>query len=101
MIVPPSPSLCSSTGEGLTAADHGDFDLSRVDRSQVVVSVVKLRTEMAPICPPTAADYLKFHKGSKEELPNLDPIYAFLQERRLESFGNNPEVLNEQDLGFI
>ena len=38
LIVPPSPSLSSSTGEGLTAADHGDSDLSRVDRSNVVAS---------------------------------------------------------------
>ena len=39
LIVPPSPSLSSSTGEGLTAADHGDSDLSGVDRSNVVASV--------------------------------------------------------------
>ena len=31
---------------------------------------VELRTELAPICLPAAADCLKFHKGSKEELPN-------------------------------
>ena len=78
MIVPPGPSLSSSTGEGLTAADHGDSDLYRVDRSNVVVSVVELRTELAPICLPAAADCLKFCKGSKEELPNLDPLYTFL-----------------------
>ena len=40
--------------------------------------LVKLRTELAPICLPAAADCLKFGKGSKEELPNLDPLYAFL-----------------------
>ena len=39
--------------------------------------LVKLRTEMAPICLPVAADCLKFPKGSTEELPNLDPLYAF------------------------
>ena len=66
-----------------------------------MVSAVKVRTELAPIRLPTAADYLKFHKWSKEELPNLDPLYAFLRERRLESGGDNPEVLNEQDLGFL
>ena len=63
--------------------------------------LVELRTELAPIRLPAAADYLKFHKGSKEELPNLDPLYAFLRMRLLESGGNNPEVLNEQDLGFL
>ena len=63
--------------------------------------LVKLRTKLAPIRLSAAADCLKFHKGSKEELPNLDPLYAFLRERRLESGGDNPEVLNEQDLGFL
>ena len=63
--------------------------------------LVELRTKMALIRLPAAADCLKFHKGSKEELPNLDPLYAFLRERRLESSGNNPEVLNEQDLAFL
>ena len=101
LIVPPGPSLSSSTGEGLTAADHGDSDLSRVDRINVVISAVELRPELAPIHLPTSADELKFQKGSKEEFPNLDPLYAFLQERRLESGGDNPEVLNEQDLGFL
>ena len=56
---------------------------------------------MAPIRLPAAADCLKFHKGSKEELPSLDPIYAFLQEKHLESGGDNPEVLNEQDRAFL
>ena len=40
--------------------------------------LVKLRTELAPIHLPAAADCLKFGKGSKEELPNLDPLYTFL-----------------------
>ena len=31
----------------------------------------------------------------------MDSLYAFLQEKYLESGGNNPEVLNEQDLGFL
>ena len=39
--------------------------------------LVKLRTEIAPICLPVAADCLKFPKGSTEELSNLDPLYAF------------------------
>ena len=38
LIIPPGPSLSSSTGEGLTAADHGDSDPSGVDRSNVVAS---------------------------------------------------------------
>ena len=32
---------------------------------------------MAPIHLPAAVDCLKFGKGSIEELPNLDPFYAF------------------------
>ena len=40
--------------------------------------LVELRRELAPIHLPAAADCLKFHKESKEELPNLDPLYAFL-----------------------
>ena len=39
--------------------------------------LVELRTEMAPIRLPVAADCLKFPKGSTEELPNLDPLYSF------------------------
>ena len=38
LVVPPGLSHSSSTGEGLTAADHGDSDLSGVDRSNVVAS---------------------------------------------------------------
>ena len=34
----PRPSHSSSIGEGLTAADHGNSDLSRVDRSNMVAS---------------------------------------------------------------
>ena len=44
--------------------------------------LVELRKEMAPIRLPAAVDCLKFHKGSKEELPNLDPFYAFLISRK-------------------
>ena len=40
--------------------------------------LVELRTGMAPIRLPTAADCLKYGKGSIEKLPNLDPLYAFL-----------------------
>ena len=40
--------------------------------------LVKLRTKMAPIHLPAAVDCLKFPKGSKEELPNLDPLNTFL-----------------------
>ncbi len=101
LVVPPGPSHSSSTGEGLTAADHGGSDLSGEERSNVVGSAVELRTELAPIHLSVAADCFKFHKGSKEELPNLDPLYALLWERRLESGGDNPEVLNEKDLGFL
>ena len=39
--------------------------------------LVKLRTEMAPICLPAVAVCLKFPKGSMEELPNLDPLETF------------------------
>ena len=44
--------------------------------------LVELRTKMAPICLPAAADCLKFCRGSTEELPNLDPLYAFLINRK-------------------
>ena len=39
--------------------------------------LVKLRTEMAPICLPVAADCLRFPRGITEELTNLDPLYGF------------------------
>ena len=35
-----------------------------------------LRTESAPIHLPAASDCLKFYKGSKEQLPNMDPLYT-------------------------
>ena len=44
--------------------------------------LVQLRTQMTLIHLPVAADCLKFCKGSKEELPNLDPLYAFLISRK-------------------
>ena len=77
LVVPPGPSHSSSTGEGFRAADRGDSDLSGVDRSNVVPQLVDLRTEMAPIRLPAAADCLRLPRGSTEELPNLDPLYAF------------------------
>ena len=40
--------------------------------------LVELRTKIAPICLSAAVDCLRFPKGSTEELPNLDPLYAFL-----------------------
>ena len=40
--------------------------------------LVELRTETAPVRLPAAADCLKLPKGSTEELPRLDPLYAFL-----------------------
>ena len=39
--------------------------------------LVKLRMEMAPVRLPAAADCLKLPKGRTEELPRLDPLYAF------------------------
>ena len=39
--------------------------------------LVELRTDLALIRMPAAADCLRFSKGSMEELPNLDPLYAF------------------------
>ena len=39
--------------------------------------LVELRTEMAPVRLLAAADCLKLPKGSTEELPNFDPLYAF------------------------
>ena len=83
LIVPFGPSLSYSTGEGLTAADHGDSDLSGVDRSNVVVLAGQTEDRIGSNILPTAADYLKFHKGSKEELPNLDPLYAFHISRKV------------------
>ena len=39
--------------------------------------LVELRTEMALICLPVAADCLRFPKRSMEELPKMDPLYTF------------------------
>ena len=39
--------------------------------------LVKLRTKMAPVHLPAVVDYLRFPKGSTEELANLAPLYAF------------------------
>ena len=38
LVVPPGPPHSSSTGGGSRAADHGNFDLSGVDRSNVVAN---------------------------------------------------------------
>ena len=39
LVVPPGPSHSSGSGEGSGTADHGDSDLSGVERSNVVASV--------------------------------------------------------------
>ena len=39
--------------------------------------LVKLRMKMAQVYLPVAAECLRFPKGSTEELPNLDTLYAF------------------------
>ena len=39
LVVFPSPSHSSSTGEGSTATDLGNYELSGVDKSNVVASV--------------------------------------------------------------
>jgi hypothetical protein len=39
--------------------------------------LVDLRSKWAPIRLPAAADCLRLPKGRTEELPNLDPLYAF------------------------
>ena len=39
--------------------------------------LLKLRTECPPIRLPKAADCLVYRKGSSEELPKMDPLYAF------------------------
>ena len=44
--------------------------------------LVKLRTKMASVYLSAAADCLRFPKGSTEELPNLDQLYAFKSERK-------------------
>ena len=38
--------------------------------------LVELRTELALICLPAAADCLRLPRESTEDLPNLDPLYA-------------------------
>ena len=45
--------------------------------------MVDLRTEIAPICLPVAADCLRFPRGSTEELTNLDLLYAFHIRRKV------------------
>ena len=39
--------------------------------------LVELRTEIATIQLPSAADCLRFPRGITEELTNLDPLYGF------------------------
>ena len=74
LVIPPGPSHSSSTRGGSKAADLGNSDLSRVEGSNVEPQLVELRTEMAPIQLPAVADCLKLPNGSKEELPNMDPL---------------------------
>ena len=45
--------------------------------------LVELRIEMVSICLPAAEDCLRLLKGSTEELPNLDPLYAFHISRKV------------------
>ena len=77
LVIPPGPSHSSSIGEGSRAADSGNSDLSGVEGSNVVASVGRTEDKMAPICLPTAADYLRLPRRSTEELPNLDLLYIF------------------------
>ena len=73
----PSPPQPSRIGGGSIAADRGNSDLSRVDRGNVVALVGYTKTKLAPIREPLAAYCLKFPKGCKEELSNIDPLYTF------------------------
>ena len=44
--------------------------------------MVELRMK-APSCLPLAEEYFKFPRGSIEELPNLDPLYNSLINRKI------------------
>ena len=64
LVVPPGPSHSSSTGEGLTVADHGDSDLSRVDRSNMVASAGQTEDRIG--------------SNLSASSSGLPPLYAFL-----------------------
>ena len=96
MIVPPSPSLSSSTGEGLTAADHGDSDLSGVDRSNVVASAGQTEDRIGSNPSASSSGLPQVSQGEQRGAPQLGSTLRFSdqRERRFESSGNIPEVLN-------
>ena len=74
LVIPPGPS---------------HFSISREQKIEVILicpgwkgamwwpQLVKLKTEIASIHLPALVDCLKFPKGSTEEIPKLDPLYAF------------------------
>ena len=63
--------------------------------------LVTLRTEIAPIRLPAAADYVRFPRGSTEELLGSTKRFSHQQESCLEFVGDNPEVLDDADQAFL
>ena len=103
LVVPPSPSHSSSTGEGLTAADHGNSDLSRVNRGNVVASAGQTEDRIGSNPSASSSGLPQVWQGEQRGAPQLGSTLHFSdqQDRHLESSGEDPEVLNEQDLAFL
>ena len=77
LIVPPGPSLSSSTGEGLTAADHGDSDLSGVDRSNVVVSAGQTEDKIGSNLSVSSSGLPQVSQGEQRGTPQLGSTLRF------------------------
>ena len=103
MVVPPCPSHSSSTGEGFTAADHGNSDLSRVDRSNVVASAGQTEDRNGSNPSASSSRLPQVLQGEYRGAPQLGSTLRFSDQwkRFLESCGKNREVLNEQDFAFL
>ena len=103
LVVPSGPPHSSSTGGGSRAVDRGDSDLSRVDRSNVVASVGQTEDRNGSNLSASGSGLPQVSQGEYGGAPQLGSTLHFShqRERRLESGGDNPEVLNEQDLAFL
>ena len=77
LVAPSSPSHSSSTEEGLTVADYGNPDLPGVDRSNMVASAGQTEDRNGSDLSASGSKLPQVWQGCKEELPNLDPLYAF------------------------
>ena len=78
----PSPSHSSSTGEGLTAADHGDSDLSGVDRSNVVASAGQTEDRIGSNSPASSRGLPQVWQGKQRGAPQFGSTLCFSDQQK-------------------